>query len=243
MAVLAFDTATRATSVALLADDGAARAARDDPAPGLRPAHTTRLLALIDDLLSTGAGWDDVGTIAVGVGPGTFTGLRIGIATALALGRGRGLSVIGVSTLASLALTADAAAGGFDAVLAVLDARRREVFAAGWIPGALTAAVAAGDRAGALPVLEPAAVAPADLGASSGSLGRRLAVGDGALEYRAILEQAGITVAEPDSPLHRVEAITHARLAAAGLGVTGDAVRPEYLRVPDAELTAQAVTP
>ena len=106
--------------------------------------------------------------------------------------------------------------------------------------GALTAALGARDRAAALPVLAPAAVAPADLGASSGGLGRRLAVGDGAIEYREILEAAGIVVADPDSPLHRVDAATHARLAAAGLSVSGDAVRPEYLRVPDAELTIQA---
>ena len=242
MAVLAFDTATRATSVALLTDGGPARAARDDPATGLRPAHTTRLLALIDELLDGGEGWDGVEAIAVGIGPGTFTGLRIGIATALALGRGRGLPVIGISTLASLAMTADAAADGFDAVLAVLDARRREVFAAGWVPGALRNAVTAADPGSARALLAPAAIAPADLGASSASLGRRLAVGDGALEYRLVLEDAGITVAEPASPLHRVEAITHAQLASAGFGVTGDAVRPEYLRVPDAELTAQAAT-
>ncbi|HET9104996.1 MAG TPA: tRNA (adenosine(37)-N6)-threonylcarbamoyltransferase complex dimerization subunit type 1 TsaB [Solirubrobacteraceae bacterium] len=240
MGVLAFDTATRATAVALLGQDGMVRTARDDPAPGLRPAHTTRLLALIAGLLDGGEGWSSVDQIAVGVGPGTFTGLRIGIATALALGRGRDLPVTGISTLSSLALTADPAADGFDAVLAVLDARRREVFAAAWRPGVLTAALAAGDRAAALPVLDPAAVAPAQLGAGSAALGRRLAVGDGALEYREVLEAAGIVVAATDSPLHRVQPGSHARLAAAGLGLRGDAVRPEYLRVPDAELTAQA---
>ena len=108
MSVLAFDTATRATAVALVDPAGEARLARDDPDPGQRPAHTTRLMALIAELLAADGGWSAVETIAVGTGPGTFTGLRIGIATALALSRARELPLVGVSTLASLALAADA---------------------------------------------------------------------------------------------------------------------------------------
>lgn len=251
MSVLAFDTATRATTVALV--DGARQTllARDDPDPGLRPAHTTRLMALIEELLAAGGGWSAVDTIAVGTGPGTFTGLRIGIATALALGRARDLPVIGVSTLASLALAADptAAQDGFDVVLAVLDARRREVFAAGWATGALTAAAdggtapaggRSGDPAAAIGLLAPAALAPDALVAASDPLGRRLAIGDGALEYRGVLEAGGIMVAAPSCAHHRVEATVHARLARAGLALRGDAVRPEYLRAPDAELSLRA---
>ncbi len=251
MSVLAFDTATRATTVALLDGAGAALVARDDPESGQRPAHTTRLMALIDELLAAGGGWRAVDTIAVGTGPGTFTGLRIGIATALALGRARDLPVTGVSTLASLALAADttAAREGFDVVLAVLDARRREVFAAGWAAGALTDAAdggaAAGDGATAEPIaaiglLAPAALTPDGLAAASEPFGRRLAVGDGALEYRRVLEAAGISVATPAGVHHRVEAAVHARLASAGLGLRGDAVRPQYLRAPDAELSLRA---
>lgn len=241
MGVLAFDTATRATAVALAAADGTVQIARDDPEPGRRPGHTPRLMELIQQLLERSGGWPAVDTIAVGTGPGTFTGLRIGIATALALGRARELPVTGVSTLAAIALAADDAAARCDVILAVLDARRREVFAAGWRPGALPAAVRAADAAAALPVIAPAAVDPERFAGATTVLGRRLAVGDGALEYRAVLEAAGITVAPADSPLHRVDAAAHARLASAGLGVTGDGVRPEYLRAPDARPNPQAV--
>ena len=234
MGVLAFDTATRATAVALRASDGTVETARDDPEPGRRPGHTPRLMQLIQQLLESAGGWPAVDSIAVGTGPGTFTGLRIGIATALALGRARELPVTGVSTLASLALGADGVAGPFDVILAVLDARRHEVFAAGWQPGALTVAVRAADAGAALPVIAPAAVDPERFAADTTVLGRRLAVGDGALEYREALEAGGIAVAPADSPLHRVDAATHARLASAGLAVTGDGVRPEYLRPPDA---------
>nr|MDQ2897905.1 tRNA (adenosine(37)-N6)-threonylcarbamoyltransferase complex dimerization subunit type 1 TsaB [Actinomycetota bacterium] len=167
MGVLAFDTATRATTVALVDAAGEALLARDDPDPGQRPAHTTRLMALIEELLATGGGWSAVDTIAVGTGPGTFTGLRIGIATALALGQARDLPVTGVSSLASLALGADVAGDGFDVVLAVLDARRREVFAAGWATGALTAAADGATASGDGGTSEPAAaiglLAPAAL--------------------------------------------------------------------------------
>ena len=258
MSVLAFDTATRATSVALVTAAGEALVARDDPGPGQRPAHTTRLMALIAELLAAGGGWGTVKTIAVGTGPGTFTGLRIGIATALALGRARDLPLVGVSTLASLALAADPAtvdpagatlvadpaADGFDVVLAVLDARRREVFVAGWETGSLTAAAprrGAGNPAAPVARLSAAAMAPAALAQAGASLGRCLAVGDGALEYRAVLEAGAITVAGACSPHHRVDAAVHARLAQAGLAVDGAAVRPEYLRAPDAELARRAV--
>jgi tRNA threonylcarbamoyladenosine biosynthesis protein TsaB len=246
MSVLAFDTATRATTVALVDPAGEALVARDDPDSGQRPAHTTRLMALIADLLAAGGGWSTVEMIAVGTGPGTFTGLRIGIATALALSRARDLPLVGVSTLASLALAADPASGvdGFDVVLAVLDARRREVFAAGWAAGSLTAAapqLGTGSPAAAVGRLPATALAPDALVRTGESLGRCLAVGDGAQEYRAVLEAGGITVAAASSPRHRVDAAVHARLARAGLAVDGAAVRPEYLRVPDAELALRPV--
>ena len=99
---------------------------RDDPEPGARPAHAARLLAAAEEALgAAGVGWEEVDRLAVGVGPGSFTGLRIGIATARALAQGRGLPLVGVSSLEALARGAAA-----PLVLAVLDARRGEAFAA-----------------------------------------------------------------------------------------------------------------
>ena len=114
MRILAFDTATRATSVALDEFE-----LRDDPPAGERPRHTTRLMPLIVEVLErTQTEWSAIDRIAVGVGPGTFTGLRIGVATARSLSRARGIPLVGVSTLESLALNAsdsDPAARGSDA--------------------------------------------------------------------------------------------------------------------------------
>ncbi len=240
MRILAFDTATRATSVALVdAGEGVVAEARDDPAPGARPRHTTHLMALIAGVLEQAGGWEVVDRMAVGVGPGTFTGLRIGVATGRALARARGIPLVGVSTLASLALGAATGASASEpelaAVMAVIDARRGEVFAAAWVPGALA-------RTGpAAPLIPAAAFVPAALGLASRQLScNPLAVGDGAIEFRATLEASGATIPDRDSRLHRVDAIHHARLAAGAAPEPGADVRPEYLRLPDAELSLRA---
>ena len=141
MRILAFDTATARTAVALRDIDTGANvcmrdeldlSAADDPSAGGRPGHAQRLLSLIDELLRRGdTSWAEIERIAVGVGPGTFTGLRIGIASAQALATATGLPLVGVSTLRALALAAhdrEPAA----ATLAVIDARRGEAFVAGW---------------------------------------------------------------------------------------------------------------
>ena len=130
MIVLGLDTATPSTVAGVLVDD-AVFEVRDDPAPGARPAHAARLLGAADEALAAaGVGWEDVERLAVGVGPGSFTGLRIGIATARALAQGRGLPVVAVSTLEALARGADG-----PLVLAAIDARRGEAFAAAWSAG------------------------------------------------------------------------------------------------------------
>ncbi|HXD66832.1 MAG TPA: tRNA (adenosine(37)-N6)-threonylcarbamoyltransferase complex dimerization subunit type 1 TsaB [Solirubrobacteraceae bacterium] len=233
MKVLGIDTATRATAVALLdSDRDAAVERRDDPPPGARPRHTTRLMALVVEVLQAAdADWAGVDRIAVGVGPGTFTGLRIGIATAQALARARAIDLVGVSTLHSLARGARAApAAPEDAVMAVIDARRGEVFAAGWAAQDVT-------RPGAVPVLGPRALAPDALAEAMGSDGRSwLAIGDGAVEFRAALEHVGARIPEPDSELNRVSAIEHCRLASGLRPGPPDGIQPEYLRLPDAEI-------
>jgi tRNA threonylcarbamoyladenosine biosynthesis protein TsaB len=242
--VLGFDTATAATTVALcdFPGEGLQIEARDDPPRGARPRHATHLMALIIKLLEqAGASWNDVDRLAVGVGPGTFTGLRVGIATARALARAREIPLVGVSTLESLALnvrcTTDQAAGA-DAVLGVLDARRREVFAAGWRRG--------GNEGGSGRGLEhrllsPRALPPGDLAALIADLGcSALAIGDGAVEFRSVLERSGALIPADDSELHRVTAMNHCRLAESRHGSAPDEIHPEYLRLPDAEIARRA---
>jgi tRNA threonylcarbamoyladenosine biosynthesis protein TsaB len=240
MAILALDTATRATAVALCADGVECVERRDVPPAGARPGHAACALPLIIDALrDAGIGWGDVSRIAVGVGPGTFTGLRIGVATATALSQARAIALVGVSTLQSLALMASAPE---DLVAAVIDARRGELFAAAWERSAVASPASA-------PVLQPRPYRPAALAEALAGLGRSvLAVGDGAVEFRELLEGHNVRVPEDPSDLHRVSAIGHCRLGAA-VGAdhepvdprrpAGD-VAPAYLRLPDAELSRRA---
>jgi tRNA threonylcarbamoyladenosine biosynthesis protein TsaB len=217
--ILGIDTATAATAVAVWPPPVERR---DDPAPGARPGHTARLLALVHEVVDD---WDAIERIAVGVGPGGFTGLRIGIATARALAQARDLPLVGVSSLEALA--AAAASTGSDPleglvegpVVAVIDARRGEVFAAS--PGAF----------------EPVALTPEALAARivPGSL----AVGDGAVRFRGELERAGATVPADDSPAHRVSAVHVARLGAEREPAGRDALLPDYRREPDAKPTGK----
>lgn len=68
--------------------------------------------------------------IACGRGPGTFTGTRVAVATAKGLALGLGISVVPVSTLAALAASIPRPPElGPSRVLALLDARREQVYA------------------------------------------------------------------------------------------------------------------
>ncbi len=225
MIVLAFDTATPRTAVALQVDDAEApREVVHDPAPGERPGHATQLLPLAARLLGdAGLGFPDVELLGVGVGPGTFTGVRIGVATARALAQAGGTALAGVSSLAALA----AGVEGRD-VLAVVDARRGEAFVAGFREGE--------------EVLAPAALAPEALErlAPPAGGGAWLAAGDGAVRFRDALERAGATVLPDIDPAHRISAAATCRLARAAGASPREDVLPVYVRAPDAVMVRRA---
>lgn len=225
MIVLGMDTSTSATAVALAVGDAPVREARDDPPAGAHPGHATRLLDLAGSLLATaGIGWGDVQRIAVGAGPGTFTGLRVGLATARGLAQSLGAELVSVSSTAALALPA-LAGGRRSAVLAAIDARRGEVFAALYGPGPVVLSA-------------PRAVAPEQVAALArdGRAGL-LAVGDGAVRYRAQMEREGLYVPAESSPLHLLRAEAVCALGAREGAVEDyQLVLPDYGRRPDAEL-------
>lgn len=161
-----------------------------------------RALVLVDEVLAR-AGYElpDIGRIVVGCGPGSFTGLRVGIATARGLALALDLPCEGVSTLEALA-------AGAPAGVALVDARRGELFA---LDADGTAVVELPERVAGR--LEPGT----------------LCLGDGATRYRSLLEDAGAVVPPDDDARHAPTAEALARLAAGG------APEPVYVRRPDAE--------
>ncbi len=92
--------------------------------------HTTWLMPELDAMVR-GLGFTpgDIGAVAAGIGPGTFTGVKVGVACAKAVSMGLGVPVAGIPTLDILAAAADPEA---DAVLATLDARRGQFYAAAY---------------------------------------------------------------------------------------------------------------
>jgi tRNA threonylcarbamoyladenosine biosynthesis protein TsaB len=242
--VLGFDTSTHATAVALRLADGSTIEARDDPPAGAHPGHATRLLPIANELLArAGVRWSAVERVAVGVGPGTFTGLRVGVATARGLAQSLSAELVAVSSLQALAIAALAPgepvpADAPDAVLAVIDARRGEVFAAAYTRAHAGAPQDLGLGGALQELLAPAALAPTALSelVASASPSRWLAVGDGAVRYRAQLESAGIPTPPDRSPLHLVDAAAICELGASGTPMSLHEIDPDYQRRPDAEL-------
>lgn len=92
--------------------------------------HAERLFAAIDAAMTeAGVTRGDLGAVACDVGPGSFTGVRVGLAACQGIAVGLSIPAVGVGSLEAMAFAARESEGGA-AVLAVLDARKGEVFAA-----------------------------------------------------------------------------------------------------------------
>ncbi|HEY0840918.1 MAG TPA: tRNA (adenosine(37)-N6)-threonylcarbamoyltransferase complex dimerization subunit type 1 TsaB, partial [Vulgatibacter sp.] len=137
--ILGLDTSTLSISVAVVRrDEGGAFEvlARRDRGP-TGPNHSTLLPVWIDEVLGqAGVRLAELDGIGVGIGPGGFTGLRISLATAKGLAYAARLPLAGVSTLEAMALQARALAPEAAAIVPLLDARKQEVYAGFYLPGA-----------------------------------------------------------------------------------------------------------
>ena len=126
MKVLVIDTALNACTAAVF-DGDRPLGVRVEP---MAKGHQERIGGLVRDAVADaskmgGGGFNGIERIGVTVGPGSFTGLRVGLAFAQGLGAALGVPVVGISTLAALARSAD---GGTGATAAVIDARRGQVY-------------------------------------------------------------------------------------------------------------------
>jgi tRNA threonylcarbamoyladenosine biosynthesis protein TsaB len=209
--ILALDASTPVTTVALARGDD--REVLAEVCTTGRGASEALLPAVQAALDLAGEALDSVELIVAGVGPGTFTGIRIAAATARALAAGAGIALARNSTLDALAAPALSCSPD---VLAVLDARRGQVFARRF--------------SGSGPTTGIYCARPEELSVD----GDPVLVGDGAVRYRGVL--AGLGRIPPDgSPLHRVTAAGH--VVSADLTPVGpEELVPIYVREPDAEV-------
>ena len=234
--ILAIETATAACSVAVAGTDGRLLAEINAP---VGSAHTQRLLADIHHVLGmVTAQATDVRTVVVGLGPGTFTGLRIGVATARALAQAVGARLVGVPTLAGLALAlaeGDAAAKA-TTLVALIDGKRSEVFAACYLRAAGYAVHCASDeRSPALELVRGPAVVPAsELQSFLAPWPTAIVGGDGAHLYAAELS-AGAHLARWVTAPSAAMILRAWQACAPGIVQGADEVLPIYGRAPDAQ--------
>ena len=121
MKVLAFDTSSKALSLAILED----KQVLAETMINIKKNHSITLMPAIDFLMGS-LDWTpkDLDRIVVAQGPGSYTGLRIAVATAKTLAHTLKIELVGVSSL--LALVPEQAEG---LVIPVMDARRNNVYA------------------------------------------------------------------------------------------------------------------
>ena len=120
--VLAIDTSTSRTSVAIIENSNVLYSGFRDGAT----AHGPSLPALVQEALAI----SDVDQVVVGMGPGPFTGLRVGIAFAQSFALAREIPVRGVCSLDAIATQISD-----DDFIITVDARRKEVYWARYTNG------------------------------------------------------------------------------------------------------------
>jgi tRNA threonylcarbamoyladenosine biosynthesis protein TsaB len=176
---------------------------RDGTVLGERVSRAVRVLEDADELLRE-AGHEKPELTALAVGTGP--GSFTGLRLGLAAARGLAFALeLPVAGVSTLR----ALVAGSPGALPVIDAGRREVFT---LDGG-----------------EPQCLVPQALAVEPGTV----CVGDGAVRYRTVLEERGVSVPPDEDERHVPRARFHAALAR-DFGPAED-VEPLYLRVPDAE--------
>lgn len=220
MKILAIESSAKAASCALSVDGRLV--AQYFQNCGL--THSATLLPMINGMLEgCGIGVAELDRIAVAKGPGSFTGLRIGVAAAKGLSWGAEKPVCGVSTLEGMAWQA---ACLNPLVCCVMDARRAQVYNALF------------DVAEGRPrrLCEDRAVSLEQLANELKNYEKPfLLVGDGTDLCYDYMDKAGIPILLPPEHLKHQSAAGVAMAAAQAEPISSNELKPEYIRLSQAE--------
>ena len=239
MLILSLDTTTRTASCALARDGVVLHEEAIDPSRQL----ALQLPGALRDILDLSASaLEEIDAFAVATGPGSFTGLRIGIATMQGLAFGQSRPLIGISGLTALRAVASPAFLG-SRIATWVDAWRGDVYAALFEDGRPVGEPVVAKPSDLLDALAPRKGAPYTDGKSAGFANDVTFIGDGAETYRnLIVSRLGYAarIADPATPLL---AAVIAMLATIeyknGHRPPPHAIRPMYVRRPDAELARE----
>ena len=241
MKLLAFETSTEACSVALFVDGNVL--SRSAIAPR---RHAELVLPWADELLAeAGIPKSQLDAVACTRGPGAFTGVRLGIAVTQGIALALDRPVVAASSLRVLVEPfLDAARLANAGLLAVLDARMGELYAAAWsaagVPDPGSDADAAGADALSESLCAPAALRDSMPGANAAR--GWIACGGGVpMLSESPLPEGHRIVAGYADALPQAEHLAHiaASAFARGEAIDAAAIRPVYLRNDVALTTAQ----
>ncbi len=224
MKILAIETSTMLGGVAIT---GESEGLIVEVRLNVRTAHSERLMTAIDNALKQ-AGMDvsDIDVFGVAIGPGSFTGLRIGLSTVKGFSYATGKPIVSVPTLEAFAWNFPYSVYP---VCAMLDARKKEVYAAvfRWRNGAF-------ER-----VMNETSIKPADL--VNALKGPVIFAGEGALLYREVIEEIAGENAVFAPPHCMVPSPSNVAYLGLKKAVNGDfsepvSLVPFYIRKSEAEL-------
>lgn len=217
-----------------------------------RYSHLQNLTPQIEQVLSdAGITIDDLSAIAVANGPGSFTGIRIGVSTTRALSQVKGIPCVPVSSLEALAMRAVCAESSGEApadgapvdgalICPILDARRSQVYGGGYLAGL--------DADGAMQLQEAVKAGPYTIDEFmelAGEYDEIYMLGDGVDTCGQKIEAnrtEGVAFAPEEIRYQRAEevAVLGAAKFAAGESVSYDMLKPEYMRMAEAERKLRA---
>ena len=223
--VLGIETSGKTTGLALVDSGRVVAEMVEDSDCG----HNEVLMPLLDRLLrGAGVKVGELSGIGVDMGPGMFTALRVGTSTAKGLAIAHRTPIVGLSSLWGLARTV---AANLDGVLAVIDARKQQVYTALYLDGKAA--------------IQPSVMNPGELVSEVARIlsGRTslVAAGNGTGICADLFAAAGIEIEATgvEVPSPGVIAIEAGERIAKGQVDDIASLEPLYLRRTDAELTRE----